>query len=164
MMKDLKMDDRLKAVTVHCALIITHMRKKLTLLVIGTISIISIIIIVWSADDFSSEYNSVSAKMDIKNGDIKIINVGIPKDTFKVREIERIAAKYGFKNVYIEKYSFDNSEKGINNYNKLMEGYLTVRNGINWRQNYQNEIDSLYKVGSAVNITTQIYSRQLLAI
>jgi hypothetical protein len=122
------------------------MFRKLLLIGMVVLSIIWIIIMVWSSDDLSSDYNYVSAKLDIKKGDIKIINIGIPKITSKDKEIESVAARYGFKNIYIEKYSEKQSQKGIKNYNKVMEAYLKVRNGINWKTNYKREVDSLYKV------------------
>ena len=59
-----------------------------------------------------------------------------------------VAARYGFTNVYIEKYTPQQTEKGINDYNDLIETYLTLRNGSNWKASYKTEVDSIYKAGA----------------
>ena len=128
-----------------------HKRKIFILIGLFFILVISIIAIVRQVDDFSSEYNYAAAKIDISRGDIKIVNIGIPKISSKDKEIEMVATRYGFKNIYIEKYSKKQTEKGINNYNQLMEAYLKIKNGYNWKTSYKKEVDSLYKVVSIKN-------------
>jgi hypothetical protein len=59
-----------------------------------------------------------------------------------------VAAKYGFKNIYLGNDTTTQIVSGINNYNEVMEAYLQLRNGINWREIYQREVDSIYKVMS----------------
>jgi len=127
------------------------MRKKLLIIGLIIILIISIISILWHVDDFSSDYNYATAKIDITNGNVRIINIGIPKTSSKDKEIEMVSTRYGFKNIYIEKYTPQQTEKGINNYNELIETYLTLRNGSNWKINYNREVDSLYKVAANQN-------------
>jgi hypothetical protein len=122
------------------------MRKRLLIAGIIVVLLLSTIYIAWQKFDLSADYNYATAKLDIKNGDLKIIHVGIPKITSKDKEIELVAARYGFKNVYIEKYTPEQTEKGIRHYNTLVENYLVLRNGINWKKNYQREVDSLYKL------------------
>ncbi len=59
-----------------------------------------------------------------------------------------IAAKYGFKNVYLKKIN-PGEMKGIRQYNETIAMYLNLRNGADWKYNYQKEIDSLYRVPSS---------------
>lgn len=127
------------------------MRKRLLIIGFIFILIISIISILWRVDDLSADYNYVTAKLDIKDGNVKIINIGIPKTSSKDKEIELVAGRYGFKNIYIEKYTPKQTEKGINNYNELIETYLALRNGSNWKSIYKKEVDSLYKVAANQN-------------
>lgn len=115
------------------------------------ILLISIIAILWRVYDLSSDYNYAVAKIDIKNGNVKIITIGIPKKTSKDKEIEMIATRYGFTNIYIEKYTPQQTQRGIDNYNELAEAYLTLRNGSNWKSSYKREVDSLYKVAANQN-------------
>jgi hypothetical protein len=124
------------------------MRKRL--LIIGAIVLLlsTIVYIVWQMYDLSSDYNYAAAKLDIKNGDIKIIHVGARKITSKDKEIDSVAAHYGFKNVYIEKYTPDQTEKGVKHYNSLIENYLILRNGFNWKKDYQRQVDFLYKIAN----------------
>ncbi len=124
------------------------MRKRLLTGITIVLMITSIVYIVWHAYDLSSDYNYATAKLDIKNGTLKIINVGPHKISLKDKEIEKAAARFGFVNIYIEKYSPRQTEKGINDYNELIETYLNLRNGPNWKVKYEREIDSLLKVPS----------------
>jgi len=101
--------------------------------------------ILWQVYDFSADYNYASAKMDIASGDVKIINTGTHEISAKEKEIELIAARYGFRNVYVEKFTAKQTEKGIRNYNDLVRGYLIMRNGAGWKTRYQQEVNSLYK-------------------
>lgn len=120
------------------------MRKKI--LVIGLIltAIITILLIVVKETyNLSPEFNYISAKLDIRNGNCRIVNVGEHKISLKEKETEALASKYGFKNVYIDKVT-SNELKGINNYSEVIEIYLTLRNGPNWKANYQNELDSIF--------------------
>jgi len=94
----------------------------------------------------SPDYNYITAKLDIKNGNIRIINKGYRIPSVKDSEIDLAAAKYGFKNIFIGYDTTAQKIKGINNYNELMETYLAFRNGDDWRVSYQREVDSLYKM------------------
>lgn len=91
----------------------------------------------------SPDYNYITAKLDIRNNNVRIINVGWRKLSSKNNEIDSVEAVYGFKNIYI---GYDTTNKiisGLNNYNNVIEAYLKLRNGINWREIYQRKIDSL---------------------
>ena len=122
------------------------MPKRLLAGVVIFILIISIAYIVWQAYDLSADYNYATAKLDIKNGTVKVIHIGSHKVSSKEKEIEWAAARYGFKNTYIEKFTPQQTEKGIRNYNDLVADYLILRNGADWKINYQWEVDSLYKI------------------
>ena len=66
----------------------------------------------------------------------------------KDKEIEMVAARYGIKNIYIEKYTLQQTQEGIDNYNELTDAYLTLRNGPNWKSSYKREVDSLYEAAA----------------
>jgi hypothetical protein len=123
------------------------MRKRLIIIGIIVISLVAIVYTVWQVYDLSSDYNYATAKIDIKNGQVKIINIGKPKVSSRGKEIEMVASRYGFKNIYIEKYTPQQAEKGVKNYNELMEAYLVLPNGTNWKARYKKEVDALYKSG-----------------
>ncbi|MEO6721906.1 MAG: hypothetical protein ABIN67_16175 [Ferruginibacter sp.] len=96
----------------------------------------------------SPDYNYITAKLDIKNNNARIINIGLRKPSLKDNEIDMVAAKYGFKNIYIGNETKKQILTGIINYNSVIESYLELRNGSNWRKFYQLEVDSLYNAAS----------------
>lgn len=119
------------------------MRKKLLIAGIILVLLIAAVSIIWQAYDLSSDYNYATAKLDIKNGNVKVIHVGSHQASAKDIGIETIAARYGFKNIYVEKYTARQTENGIKNYNELTDTYLSFRNGPGWKDRYKREIDSL---------------------
>jgi LAS superfamily LD-carboxypeptidase LdcB len=122
------------------------MLKKILIAVFILILIIAAISMLWQTNEFSSTYNYATAKLDIKDGNARIIHLGLPKISSKDNEIEMVAARYGFKNIYIEKFTKNQTENGVKNYNELIETYLKFRNGPDWKTRYEKEVDSLYKV------------------
>lgn len=110
------------------------------------ILIIAAISMLWQTYEFSSDYNYATAKLDIKNGNARIIHTGVRKISSKDKEVDMVAARYGFTNIYIEKFTKTQTEKGVKNYNELIEAYLILRNGPDWKTRYKKEVDSLYKV------------------
>ena len=124
------------------------MRKRLIIGCIIAAMLISVVYVVWQVYDLSADYNYGTAKLDIKNGNVKLINIGSHKISSKDKEIELVAARYGFKNIYIENFTPQQTEKGINDYNKLIETYLEFRNGVDWKTNYKREVDSLNKAAA----------------
>ena len=122
------------------------MPKKILIAVFILILLIAAINMLWQTYEFSSDYNYATAKLDIKNGNARIIHAGAHKISSKDKEIEMVAARYGFTNIYIEKFTKTQTEKGVNNYNELIEAYLILRNGPDWKTRYEKEVDSLYKV------------------
>lgn len=125
------------------------MQKKLLIGGLITLLLTSVGYIVWQAYDLSSDYNYGTAKLDIKNGKVKIIHVGLPEISSKDEEIKQVAARYGFENIYIEKFTPQQTEKGVKNYNEMIEAYLLLRNGAGWKENYEREVDSLYKIAGS---------------
>ncbi len=122
------------------------MRKRLFTGSIAVILVILIAYLVWHTYDLSTDYNYATAKLDIKNGNAKIIHIGTHKISSKEKDLEMLAARYGFKNLYIEKFTAQQTEKGIKDYNELVETYLVLRNGPDWKENYQREVDSLLSI------------------
>jgi hypothetical protein len=120
------------------------------ILIVGSILVllISAIIIFWQNYKGSPDYNYLTAKLDLKNGNVRIINVGYRITSSKDKEIDIVAEKYGFKNIHIGYDTTKQKMKGIKNYNEMVEAYLALRNGSNWKVNYQREVDSLYKAAT----------------
>jgi hypothetical protein len=121
------------------------MRKKIFIAVLILVVLITATGIIWRTFDFSSDYNYATAKLDIKNGEVKLIHTGVHKPSAKDPEIEKLAARYGFTNIYVEKFTEKETAKGIKHYNDLVETYLILRNGPGWKTLYEKEVDSLYK-------------------
>ena len=96
----------------------------------------------------SPDYNYITAKLDIKNKNARIINVGLRKPSSKNNEIDSVEAEYGFKNIYIGYDTTKQIKSGINNYNEVIEAFLKLRNGMDWRAHYQRKIDSIYNAAS----------------
>lgn len=120
------------------------MRRKIlfTGLALFLILVISILLMVWQNYNQSKEYNFVTAKLDIRDGNCRLVTIGSHKQSSKEKAIDSIATRYGFKNVYLENAT-TNETKGIKNYNETIEIFLAIRNGPGWRYRYQKEIDSL---------------------
>lgn len=135
------------------------MRK--ILLIAGSILVLVIIVIMVLLQNYkgSPDYNYITAKLDIKNGNIRFINTGYRTPCAKDSEIDLATAKYGFKNFFIGYDTTAQKIKGINNYNELMETYLAYRNGNDWRISYQKEVDSLYKVAFIQDSSKQRFAK-----
>jgi len=119
------------------------MRKLL--LIFGSFLIVAagVFLLVSKAYKDSPDYNYISAKLDVKNGNIRIVHIGFRQPSLKDKEIDAVTEKYGFKNIYIGSDTTAGILSGIDNYNDVMEAYLKVKNGLNWRKSYQAEIDSI---------------------
>ena len=122
------------------------MRKLIIILSSFFILIILTSFVLWWKYDVFSEYSYFAAKRDIMNGNIRLVNYGLPVITAKDNELDNVRAKYGFKSFNLG-CTFSNKElRGTEAYNRVMEDYLTTRNGKNWRINFQREIDSIYRI------------------
>ncbi len=115
-------------------------RKKKILIGIG---ILLFGILLWSFG-FVNRYNFLTAKIDIMNGNPKIVTVGLP--IFSNTELNLITEKYGFKNVNFGCMVTQSELNGIDAYNSVMERYLEKKNGMNWRKKYEKKIDSFIKI------------------
>jgi hypothetical protein len=91
------------------------------------------------------EYNYFSARRDIKNGKIQILETGLILPTANVdrdkqQKAEEITAShFGYKPVYLGCIVTN----GIENYNRIMESYLDELNGKDWRIKEKKMFDSL---------------------
>jgi hypothetical protein len=93
----------------------------------------------------AEEYNYFSAKRDIQNGKVQLLEAGLilptPNvDWDKQQEAEIIIAnRFGYKSVYLG----CTVTHGIGIYNNVMEDYLDKVNGKNWRVKSKQMFDSL---------------------
>lgn len=93
----------------------------------------------------SEEYNYFTAKRDIKNGKVQLLETGLilpsPNvDWDKQQKAEKITANYfGYKLIYLGCIV----THGIDIYNNVVEDYLDKVNGNNWRVNSKRMFDSL---------------------
>ncbi|MEO7263616.1 MAG: hypothetical protein ABIW38_01830 [Ferruginibacter sp.] len=119
-------------------------KKKVLILIVLILSMaITVILLVKHNYELSPNYNFISAKLNIRDGDINIVNVGDSISTGRLEQVNLVAAKFGFKNIYLRSDSAKNEMKGIRNYNELMEAFLAIKNGPGWRERYQKELDSI---------------------
>ncbi len=124
------------------------MSKKTIVFIILILGLtITVILVVRHNYALSNDYNYISAKLDIKNGEVKIVHVGDSLSVEMIDDINRVAAKFGFKNVYLSSDAAKNEMKGIINYNELMETFLTIKNGEGWKINYQQQVDKISNDG-----------------
>ena len=93
----------------------------------------------------NEEHNYFSAKRDIKNGKIQLLETGLilPEpniDWDKKQDVEkRLEKQFGYKSIYLGCIV----THGIGIYNSVMEAYLEKVNGKNWRSKQQRMSDSL---------------------
>lgn len=91
------------------------------------------------------EYNYFTARRDIKNGKVQILETGLtlPEPNVnweKKQDAEKIAEnQFGYKSVYLG----CTITHGIDIYNSVMEDYLEKANGKNWRTKERVTIDSI---------------------
>ena len=91
------------------------------------------------------EYNYFTAKSDIENGKVQILETGLilPEpnvDWEKKQDAEKRAEnQFGYKSVYLG----CTVTHGIDIYNSVMEDYLEKVNGKNWRTKKRKIIDSI---------------------
>ena len=93
----------------------------------------------------NEEYNYFSAKRDIKNGKIQLLETGLflPEpniDWDKKQDVEkRLEKQFGYKSIYLG----CSVTHGIGIYNSIMEDYLEKVYSKNWRSKQQRMSDSL---------------------
>ncbi len=114
-------------------------RKKIK---IG-IGIVLIGIFLWQFG-FFTRYNYLTAKIDICRDLPRIASYGLPSHPCGVPCIG-LKEKYGFHESNIGCVVTETQIRGIDAYNSQIEKYLNERNGKDWREKYQAELDSLIK-------------------
>lgn len=113
--------------------------------ILGSILLIFIIAILIIKQNFknSPDYNYITAKIDIQKGNVKLITVGARTSNPFDKQIEILDKKYGFTKINIEKETSKKVLSGIANYNSVINSFLILKNGNNWREKYQAEFDSI---------------------
>lgn len=119
------------------------MQKNKLIASLILIFIIPLLILLWNYGIFT-RYNYLTAKIDIYNGNIRLIYYGLPVFSSKQREIDSVSTSYGFRHYNSGCTISAPESKGADIYNNVMEEYLLKRNGNNWRIEYKRVIDSLY--------------------
>jgi hypothetical protein len=122
------------------------MRHKIWLASLAVIVIVFSIIFLFRGYGLFSSYNYFTARRDIKSNNIQIISAGLPMICSKDSEIKAVRVKYGFKVNNIGCVVSTQEMNGIEEYNNVVEQYLSQRNGKDWRMAYETEVDSLYRV------------------
>lgn len=100
------------------------------------------------------------AERDIEKGKVCLISYGFsmpppPPFTNYNRQLDSMQKVYGFE--------YDNrgcmtdsiSLQKMKDYNKIVIAHLAKRNGDNWYEKYQRQVDSLYKIADAQRDTTK---------
>ncbi len=114
-------------------------RKKLK----TGIGIIIIGIILWQFG-FFNRFNYLTAKIDIWRDSPRIASYGLPAYACGVPCIG-LKEKYGFHESNVGCAVTGPLIRGIDAYNAQIEKYLNKRNGKDWRERYEAEMDSLIK-------------------
>lgn len=90
------------------------------------------------------------AEGDIAKGKVKLISYGLslplpPPYTNYNRQVDSLQEVYGIE--FEDRGCMTDSLTLVkmNDYNKIIISYLSKRNGDNWFQKYQRQVDSLYK-------------------
>jgi len=106
-----------------------------------SIGILFVGILFWQFG-FFNRFNYLTAKIDGWRDSARIVSTepslhacGVPCIGLK--------EKYGFHEHYAGCVQTGPTIRGINAYNKEIEKYLNIRNGKDWRQKYQAEMDLL---------------------
>ncbi len=114
-------------------------RKKKLKIGLG---IIIIGVILWRFG-FFTRFNYLTAKIDIWRDSPRIASYGLPYPCGV--PCIGLKEKYGFHESNIGCVVTESQIRGIKSYNTQIEKYLNKRNGNDWREKYQVEMDSLIK-------------------
>jgi len=114
-------------------------RKKIK---IG-IGILLVGIFLWQFG-FFTRFNYLTAKIDVWRESPRIASYGLSSYPCGVPCIG-LKETYGFHESNIGCVVTGPQIRGINAYNAQIEKYLNKRNGKDWREKYQTELDSLIK-------------------
>jgi len=114
------------------------------------VSIVGIALLTIHHYGLNEQYNYFTAKRDIKNGKVQILQIGLimpmPNVDFKEeQEARKIAPDhFNYKPVYLGCVETD----GIAIYNSVMEDYLEKLNGKGWRVRERQMVDSILQTST----------------
>ena len=118
--------------------VIEFLKRKRLLKILG---VIGLAVLLWQFDYFN-RFNYLTAKIDIWRDSPCIAHYGLMSYPCGVPCIA-LEEKYGFRRSGIGCFVSKPDIRGIEAYNKQIEKYLNKRNGEDWRQRYEAELDSL---------------------
>ncbi len=95
---------------------------------------------------FFTPYNSLTARQDIKDGEIRIIAVGLP---YMPQVRQKLAIQYGFQYDYVGCNVTTELLNGAKYYNKVVETHLMKEYGGEFWINFNRQIDSINNARSA---------------
>lgn len=94
---------------------------------------------------FFTPYNTLTARQDIKNGQVQIIAVGLP---YMPQVRQRLAKQYGFEYNYVGCNATTELLNGSNYYNEVVEEYLTDKFGKDFWTRFNTQLDSIDNANS----------------
>ncbi len=115
-------------------------KKKIT---IG-IGLLLVGILFWQFG-FFTRFNYLTAQLDIWKDKPRLVSCEFENLKPGVRKI-KLNRKYGFYRTNEACFVNQTELNGIKIYNAEIERYLNKRNGKNWREKYEAELDSLIKI------------------
>ena len=107
------------------------------------IGILAVLIIFWQSGLFY-RYNYITSKIDIILNQPKLVEIGVMSH-FGIAN-NGLNQKFGFIQDNVGCFISETQIRGIKAYNKEIEKYLVLRNGTEWREEYQIGIDSIVRL------------------
>jgi len=89
---------------------------------------------------FFTPYNSLTAKQDIKSGQVRIIAIGLP---YMPQVRQRLAKQYGFEYNFVGCTATTELLNGSRYYNEVVEKYLTDKFGQDFWTKFNAQLDSI---------------------
>ncbi|MFY0603347.1 MAG: hypothetical protein JXQ93_05325 [Flavobacteriaceae bacterium] len=111
---------------------------------IKIVLILLIGILFWQVGLFS-RYNYITAKIDIYDESVRVIETGPPINNVDLIKYIGLNEKYGFYLINVGCVISQADINGIEIYSYQIEKYLEKRNGKNWRKKYNQEIELLIR-------------------
>lgn len=102
--------------------------------------VLTSVVLSW-VNGFFYRFNIITAKCDIANNNLYYVHVG-DLIVYPI-EMNKVSKKYGFKNI---SYGCTVSEfelNGIEDYNDELIEFLNIKNGLDWKNKYNKDLDSL---------------------
>lgn len=84
-------------------------------------------------------FNQITAHYDIRHQSVKLVCTGYALQYNETYQI--LNKKYGFSEAYVGYTLNETQERCLRQYNEVIESYLINRNGKNWRQEYERELE-----------------------